>query len=176
MPPIMPIRFHFHLLFEIVIPSFPISMLNLSNQSKVYFHEPASTNRCQIRYLHPHRGQPRRLSGRVWWIWHAKFGRPATRKSRGSPGLFGCHRAAGRRNWDSRPCPKQLPAKQCWQQWGQPRLMAMYDPYFAIYGVMWPRCLLTRADLADRQWIFERSRHTRSPAPVRPIIPIINEK
>jgi glutamate 5-kinase len=58
--------------------------------------------------------------------------------------------AAGREELGFPTLPKQLPAKQMLAAVGQPRLMAMYEQYFAIYGVHVAQVLLTRADLADR--------------------------
>lgn len=82
--------------------------------------------------------------------------------------------AAGREELGFPTLPKQLPAKQMLAAVGQPRLMAMYEQYFAIYGVHVAQVLLTRADLADRHG-FLNARDTLEALLGQAIIPIINE-
>jgi len=82
--------------------------------------------------------------------------------------------AAGRAELGFPALPKQLPAKQMMAAVGQPRLMAMYEQYFAIYGVHVAQVLLTRADLADRHG-FLNARDTLEALLEQGIIPIINE-
>ena len=82
--------------------------------------------------------------------------------------------AAGREELGFPALPKQLPAKQMMAAVGQPRLMAMYEQYFAIYGVHVAQILLTRADLADRHG-FLNARDTLEALLDQAIIPIINE-
>jgi glutamate 5-kinase len=82
--------------------------------------------------------------------------------------------AAGREELGFPALPKQLPAKQMMAAVGQPRLMAMYEQYFAIYGVHVAQVLLTRADLADRHG-FLNARDTLEALLEQGIIPIINE-
>lgn len=82
--------------------------------------------------------------------------------------------AAGREELGFPNLPKQLPAKQMLAAVGQPRLMAMYEKYFAIYGVHVAQVLLTRADLANRHG-YLNARDTLDALLDQGIIPIINE-
>jgi len=82
--------------------------------------------------------------------------------------------AAGREELGFPTLPKQLPAKQMLAAVGQPRLMAMYERYFAIYGVHVAQVLLTRADLADRHG-YLNARDTFDALLEQGILPIINE-
>lgn len=82
--------------------------------------------------------------------------------------------AAGREELGFPTLPKQLPAKQMLAAVGQPRLMAMYERYFAIYGVHVAQILLTRADLADRHG-YLNARDTFDALLEQGILPIINE-
>ena len=82
--------------------------------------------------------------------------------------------AAGREELGFPALPKQLPAKQMMAAVGQPRLMAMYEQYFSIYGVHVAQVLLTRADLADRHG-YLNARDTLEALLEQGIIPIINE-
>jgi glutamate 5-kinase len=82
--------------------------------------------------------------------------------------------AAGRETLGFPTLPEQLPAKQMLAAVGQPRLMAIYEQYFAIYGVHVAQVLLTRADLADRHG-FLNARDTIEALLDQAIIPIINE-
>lgn len=82
--------------------------------------------------------------------------------------------AAGREELGFPALPKNLPAKQMMAAVGQPRLMAMYEQYFAIYGMHVAQVLLTRADLADRHG-FLNARDTLEALLDQGILPIINE-
>ena len=82
--------------------------------------------------------------------------------------------AAGREELGFPSLPKQLPAKQMLAAVGQPRLMAMYEKYFSIYGVHVAQVLLTRADLASR-YGYLNARDTLDALLDQGIIPIINE-
>ena len=67
-----------------------------------------------------------------------------------------------------------LSAKQMLAAVGQPRLMAMYEQFFAIFGVHVAQVLLTRSDLADRHG-YLNARNTLDALLGQGIIPIINE-
>ena len=82
--------------------------------------------------------------------------------------------AAGRELLGHPTLPKQMPAKQMLAAIGQPRLMALYAQYFAIYGLHTAQVLLTRADLADRRR-YLNARNTLEALLQQHIIPIINE-
>lgn len=82
--------------------------------------------------------------------------------------------AAGRQELGFPTLPKQLPAKQMLAAVGQPRLMAMYEQFFTIYGVHVAQVLLTRADLANMHG-YINARATLEALLAQGIIPIINE-
>ncbi|HZW04524.1 MAG TPA: glutamate 5-kinase [Anaerolineaceae bacterium] len=82
--------------------------------------------------------------------------------------------AAGRAALGYPSLPKHLPAKQMLAAVGQPRLMADYERYFAIYGVPVAQVLLTRADLADRRR-FLNARNTFEALLRQGVLPIVNE-
>ena len=82
--------------------------------------------------------------------------------------------AAGREELGFPTLPKHLPAKQMLAAVGQPRLMAMYEQYFAIYGTHVAQVLLTRADLTDRRG-FLNARNTLEALLKNGILPIVNE-
>jgi glutamate 5-kinase len=82
--------------------------------------------------------------------------------------------AAGREVLGYPTLPKHLPAKQMLAAVGQPRLMALYEQYFAIYGIHVAQVLLTRADLTDRRR-FLNARDTFEALLKNNIIPIVNE-
>ena len=82
--------------------------------------------------------------------------------------------AAGREALGFPRLPKHLPTKQMLAAVGQPRLMAIYEQFFAIYGLKVAQVLLTRADLADRRR-FLNARATLDALLQQRIIPIINE-
>jgi glutamate 5-kinase len=70
--------------------------------------------------------------------------------------------------------PKHVPAKQMLSAVGQPRLMAMWDQYFTIYGARVAQVLLTRADLADRRR-YLNARYTFETLLKQGVVPIVNE-
>jgi glutamate 5-kinase len=82
--------------------------------------------------------------------------------------------AAGREVMGFPNLPKHLPAKQMLAAVGQPRLMAIWEQYFAIYGVRVGQVLLTRADLADRRR-YLNARSTFETLLQQGVIPIVNE-
>src|SRR5512138_1008967 len=82
--------------------------------------------------------------------------------------------AAGREKLGYPRLPKGLPAKQMVSAVGQPRLMAIYEQIFALYGRTVAQVLLTRADLADRRR-YLNARNTLTALIEHGILPIINE-
>ena len=82
--------------------------------------------------------------------------------------------AAGREKLGFPQLPKGLPAKQMLSAVGQPRLMAIYEQIFALYGRTVAQVLLTRADLADRRR-YLNARNTLTALIGQGILPIINE-
>ncbi|CAG0927504.1 glutamate 5-kinase [Thermoflexales bacterium] len=82
--------------------------------------------------------------------------------------------AAGRERLSLTQLPKDLPVKQMLSAIGQPRLMALYEQIFALYGLTIAQVLLTRIDLADRRR-YLNSRNTLTALLEHGIIPIVNE-
>ena len=82
--------------------------------------------------------------------------------------------AAGRERLGLTQLPKDLPVKQMLSAIGQPRLMALYEQIFGLYGLTIAQVLLTRADLADRRR-YLNSRNTLTALLEHGIIPIVNE-
>ncbi len=82
--------------------------------------------------------------------------------------------AAGRERLGFPALPKGLPAKQMLAAIGQPRLMALYEQVFGMYGLIPAQILLTRADLADRRR-YLNSRNTLTALLDHGAIPVINE-
>ncbi len=82
--------------------------------------------------------------------------------------------AAGRETLGFPTLPRYLPAKQMLAAVGQPRLMAIYEQYFAIYGTRVAQVLLTRADLADRRR-YLNARNTFEALLKHNVLPIVNE-
>jgi glutamate 5-kinase len=82
--------------------------------------------------------------------------------------------AAGREGLHHPRLPKDIPAKQMLSAVGQPRLMALYQQLFGIYGLTAAQVLLTRSDLADRRR-YLNSRNTLDALLSQRVIPIINE-
>ncbi len=82
--------------------------------------------------------------------------------------------SAGRERLNLTQTPKDLPVKQMLSAIGQPRLMAMYEQIFGLYGLTIAQVLLTRSDLADRRR-YLNSRNTLIALLEHGIIPIINE-
>ncbi len=82
--------------------------------------------------------------------------------------------AAGREQLHFPQLPKDIPAKQMLSAVGQPRLMALYEQLFGLYGLTVAQVLLTRADLADRRR-YLNSRNTLAALLLQHVIPVINE-
>ena len=82
--------------------------------------------------------------------------------------------AAGRERLNLTQLPKDLPVKQMLSAIGQPRLMALYEQIFGLYGLTIAQVLLTRSDLADRH-SYLNSRNTLTALLEHGIIPIVNE-
>jgi len=82
--------------------------------------------------------------------------------------------AAGREALGFAVLPRHLPAKQMLAAVGQPRLMAIYEQYFGIYGARVAQILLTRADITDRRR-YLNARNTLEALLKQNVIPIINE-
>lgn len=82
--------------------------------------------------------------------------------------------AAGREALGFPQLPREIPAKQMLAAVGQPRLMALYEHVFALYGLMVSQVLLTHADLAARR-SYLNARNTLLALLAQGIIPIVNE-
>jgi glutamate 5-kinase len=82
--------------------------------------------------------------------------------------------AAGRERLAFPELPKEIPVKQMLAAVGQPRLMALYEQLFEIYGLTAAQVLLTRTDLADRRR-YLNSRNTLAALLTQRVIPIVNE-
>jgi len=82
--------------------------------------------------------------------------------------------AAGRERLGFPQLPKDIPAKQMLSAIGQPRLMALYEQLFDLYGLTAAQLLLTRVDLADRRR-YLNSRNTLMALLESHALPIINE-
>lgn len=82
--------------------------------------------------------------------------------------------AAGRERLGFRQLPKDIPAKQMLAAVGQPRLMAVYEQLFGLYGLTVAQVLLTRTDLTDRRR-YLNSRNTLAALLAERVTPIVNE-
>jgi glutamate 5-kinase len=82
--------------------------------------------------------------------------------------------AAGREVLNYPELPRFIPAKQMLAAVGQPRLMAMYEQFFSMYGEKVAQVLLTRADISDRRR-YLNARNTLDALLAQKVIPIINE-
>jgi glutamate 5-kinase len=82
--------------------------------------------------------------------------------------------AAGRERLNHPQLSKDIPAKQMLAAVGQPRLMALYEQLFALYGAIVAQVLLTRADLSDRR-SYLNARNTLTALLAQRVIPIVNE-
>ena len=82
--------------------------------------------------------------------------------------------AAGREALGHPSLPGFIRAKQMLAAVGQPRLMGLYEQYFAIYGKTVAQVLLTRADIADRRR-YLNARDTLEGLLSQGVIPIVNE-
>lgn len=82
--------------------------------------------------------------------------------------------AAGRESLNFPELPKSIPAKQMLAAIGQPRLMALYEQLFGLYGLTVAQVLLTRADLGNRKR-YLNARNTLAALLAQGAIPIVNE-
>ena len=82
--------------------------------------------------------------------------------------------AAGREGLGFPHLPKDIPAKQMLAAVGQPRLMALYEQLFGLYGLTVAQVLLTRTDLADRRR-YLNSRNTLAALLAQRVLPVVNE-
>ncbi len=82
--------------------------------------------------------------------------------------------AIGRERLSFPNLPKDIPAKQMLSAVGQPRLMAVYEHIFRLYGLMVAQVLLTRMDLASRSR-YLNARNTLAALMEQKVIPIVNE-
>lgn len=82
--------------------------------------------------------------------------------------------AVGRQQLEFPRLPKDIPAKQMLAAVGQPRLMALYEQLFGLYGVKVAQVMLTRNDLSLRT-SYLNSRNTLEALITRRVVPIINE-
>ena len=82
--------------------------------------------------------------------------------------------AAGRETLDFPELPKFIPAKQMLAAVGQPRLMAIYNQLFDLYGETVAQVLLTRSDLSNRRR-YLNARNTLEALLAQGVIPIVNE-
>ena len=82
--------------------------------------------------------------------------------------------AVGRERMGYPQLPKEIPAKQMLAAVGQPRLMALYEQLFGLYGITVAQVLLIRSDFTDRRR-YLNSRNTLNALLGQNIIPIINE-
>jgi glutamate 5-kinase len=82
--------------------------------------------------------------------------------------------AVGRERLNFPQLPKDIPVKQMLAAIGQPRLMALYEQIFGLYGLTVAQVLLTRSDLADRRR-YLNSRNTLTAILSQGVIPIVNE-
>ncbi|UCH61562.1 MAG: glutamate 5-kinase [Anaerolineales bacterium] len=82
--------------------------------------------------------------------------------------------AAGRAQLNFPALPKDIPAKQMLAAVGQPRLMALYEQLFGLYGITVAQVLLTRSDLSDRRR-YLNSRNTLGALLAQSVLPVVNE-
>ena len=82
--------------------------------------------------------------------------------------------AAGREKLNFPQLPKDMPAKQMLAAIGQPRLMALYEQIFGLYGVVVAQVLLTRADLSHRRR-YLNARNTLVALMMQNLVAIVNE-
>ncbi len=70
--------------------------------------------------------------------------------------------------------PKDIPAKQMLAAVGQPRLMAVYEQIFGLYGITVAQVLLTREDLASRRR-YLNARNTLLALMEHGLLAVVNE-
>jgi len=81
---------------------------------------------------------------------------------------------AGRERLNFPQLSKNIPEKQMLSAVGQPRLMALYEQLFGLYGIVVSQVLLTRADMTLRK-SYLNSRNTLLALINQKVIPIVNE-
>jgi glutamate 5-kinase len=82
--------------------------------------------------------------------------------------------AAGREKLGFPQLPHAIPAKQMLAAVGQPRLMAVYEQIFGLYGVTVAQILLTHVDLSSRR-SYLNARNTLVALLEQNIVPVVNE-
>ena len=82
--------------------------------------------------------------------------------------------AVGRERLGNPDLPKTIPGKQMLAAVGQPRLMAVYEQLFGIFGRNVAQILLTREDISDRKR-YLNARGTLEALLDQGVVPIINE-
>jgi glutamate 5-kinase len=82
--------------------------------------------------------------------------------------------AAGRERLAFPKLPKEIPTKQMLAAVGQPRLMALYEQLFELYGVYVAQVLITRADINNRRR-YLNARNTLEALLAQGVIPVVNE-
>jgi glutamate 5-kinase len=82
--------------------------------------------------------------------------------------------AVGRQELDFPRLPKDIPAKQMLAAVGQPRLMALYEQLFNLYGIKVAQVMLTRTDLSLRTG-YLNARNTLEALIASRVVPIVNE-
>ena len=82
--------------------------------------------------------------------------------------------AAGREQLGNPDLPKTIPGKQMLAAIGQPRLMAVYEQLFGIFGRNVAQILLTREDISDRKR-YINARGTLEALLDQGLVPVINE-
>ncbi len=82
--------------------------------------------------------------------------------------------AVGREALGFPQLPRDIPAKQMLAAVGQPRLMALYEHIFGLYGLTVGQVLLTRADLTSRR-SYLNARNTLLALLAQRIVPVVNE-
>ena len=82
--------------------------------------------------------------------------------------------AVGRQELDFPRLPKDIPAKQMLAAVGQPRLMALYEQLFDLYGIKVAQVMLTRTDLSLRTG-YLNARNTLEALIASRVVPVVNE-
>ena len=82
--------------------------------------------------------------------------------------------AVGRQQLEFPRLPRDIPAKQMLAAVGQPRLMALYEQLFELYGIKVAQVMLTRNDLSIRTG-YLNARNTLEALIARRVVPIVNE-
>lgn len=82
--------------------------------------------------------------------------------------------AVGRERLGYPELPKSIPGKQMLAAVGQPRLMAVYEQLFGIFGCVVAQILLTREDISDRKR-YLNARGTLEALLDQGVLPVINE-